>query len=172
MGNAAFVVEKARHERGDLQAIGGIDRLCFPVPTINAIDEIDRPWAQIWVARPDQGNDPVGFLVAWLVADELHVLSLATLPVCRRQGVATALLDTALQFARERRVRLILLEVRRSNRAAIALYRAAGFSAMGIRPSYYADNQEDAIEMTLVLDPVTGKVQPHRDEVELEEAVK
>jgi len=172
MDNTTITVERARHERGDLEAITGIDQTCFPVPTINAIDEVDRPWAQIWVARVNGGNDPVGFLVAWLVADEIHILSLATLPAHRRRGIATALLDATLDFARERQVRAVLLEVRRSNRAAIALYRAAGFSAMGIRAQYYADNQEDAIDMTLRLDPVTGTVRPCRDEVDLEEAVK
>ena len=47
--------------------------------------------------------------------------------------------------------RTVLLEVRRSNQAAFALYAAFGFVTSRIRPRYYADNQEDAIEMTLAL---------------------
>jgi ribosomal-protein-alanine N-acetyltransferase len=172
MGNATIVVERAREELGDVRAIVAIDAACFPVPTVNAPAEMDRPWAHVWVARPGRDMQAVGLLIAWLVADELHVLSLATLPPYRRQGVGRALLAAAVDFARERRVRLVLLEVRRSNRAAIRLYRAAGFSAMGIRPSYYADNQEDAIDMTLVLDPVTGQVQACSDGVQLDEGAK
>ena len=67
------------------------------------------------------------------------------------------------------RTRLVLLEVRRSNRPAIRLYRAFGFTAMGLRRDYYADG-EDAIEMRLTLDPRTGRVIPGRDEVALPEA--
>ena len=46
----------------------------------------------------------------------------------------------------------VLLEVRRSNAAAIALYRALGFFAMGVRARYYPDD-EDAVEMVLALRP-------------------
>jgi ribosomal-protein-alanine N-acetyltransferase len=171
MGSATVHVERARQETGDMQAITAIDEACFPSPTVNAPAEMGRPWAHVWVARPAQGTSAIGFLIAWLVADELHILSLATLPPYRQHGVGTMLLFAALDFAREQQVRLVLLEVRRSNRTAIRLYRAAGFSAMAIRPSYYADNLEDAIDMTLVLDPVTGHVQACPDEVDLEETV-
>jgi [ribosomal protein S18]-alanine N-acetyltransferase len=172
MGSTTVIVERANEGHADVEAIGAIDEACFPAPTLDVRAEMDRPWAHLWVARPEQGEDAIGFLVAWLVADELHILSLATLPAHRRHGTGRALLDAALDFARERRVRLILLEVRRSNRAAIRLYRAAGFSAMGIRPHYYGDNQEDAIEMTLAFHPITGQVQACPDEVDLEEAAK
>ena len=49
----------------------------------------------------------------------------------------------------------VLLEVRRSNAPAIALYRALGFFAMGVRARYYPDD-EDAVEMVLALDLETG----------------
>jgi len=76
---------------------------------------------------------------------------------------------TLVAHAVEHRSRLVLLEVRRTNRPAIRLYRSLGFSAIGVRRRYYSDG-EDAIEMMLVLDPATGTVQQGRDEVELAEA--
>jgi ribosomal-protein-alanine N-acetyltransferase len=57
--------------------------------------------------------------------------------------------------------------VRRSNAAAIALYRSVGFFAMGVRAKYYPDD-EDAVEMVLLLDPATGAVVAHDDEVRLD----
>jgi ribosomal-protein-alanine N-acetyltransferase len=57
--------------------------------------------------------------------------------------------------------------VRRSNAAAIRLYRAFGFSASALRPKYYADNLEDAIEMNLVLDPATGEIVIGEDAVSI-----
>jgi ribosomal protein S18 acetylase RimI-like enzyme len=61
----------------------------------------------------------------------------------------------------------VLLEVRRKNKGAIALYRALGFFAMGVRARYYADD-EDAIEMVLLFDEVTREVVAHADEVRLQ----
>jgi ribosomal-protein-alanine N-acetyltransferase len=107
--------------------------------------------------------------LTWLVADELHILNVATDPTYRRRGIGQALVERAIAFARERRVRLVLLEVRRSNLPAIRLYRSFGFCVLGIRRGYYGDNGEDAIEMGLVLDPETGDIVPSRDEVRLEE---
>ncbi|HEX7597469.1 MAG TPA: ribosomal-protein-alanine N-acetyltransferase, partial [Polyangia bacterium] len=43
------------------------------------------------------------------------------------------------------------LEVRRSNEAALGLYRRFGFVEVGMRPRYYEDNDEDAIVMRLKL---------------------
>jgi ribosomal-protein-alanine N-acetyltransferase len=131
--------------------------------------EAARGFSRIWVARSRLGGDALGFLLAWSVADELHVINIATHPDFRRQGVGTALMHYALEQALRDQARLVLLEVRRSNRAAIELYRAHGFSAMGVRRAYYSDNDEDAIEMMLAIDPGTGKILPGQDEIPLAE---
>ena len=91
--------------------------------------ELERTWAHLWVSR--EGEVPVAFVCTWHVADELHVLNVATHPDHRRRGHARRLLEDAISFASERRVRLVLLEVRRSNAGAIGLYRGFGFIAMG-----------------------------------------
>jgi ribosomal-protein-alanine N-acetyltransferase len=129
--------------------------------------ELAKPWTRAWIARPASGGSPIGFLVAWHVADELHVLGIAVDVAQRRMGLGLALMAEAQAYARRCSIRLLLLEVRRSNRAAIRLYRRLRYSAMGIRPGYYADG-EDALEMMLVLDPVTGEVVPSPDEIHLE----
>ena len=133
--------------------------------------ELERPWARIWIARetePGSGASRIaGYLVAWHVADELHVMNVATRADRRRRGIGRALVDAAVAYARARRVRHALLEVRRSNRPAISLYRSVGFFAMGVRARYYPDN-EDAVEMVLMLDPDTGSVVAHADEVRLD----
>ena len=93
----------------------------------------------------------MAFVVSWHVADELHVLNVATRSDRRRRGIGRALMHEVLGYARAHRVKHVLLEVRRSNRAAIALYRSVGFFAMGVRARYYPDD-EDAVEMVLLLD--------------------
>ncbi|WP_437951634.1 ribosomal protein S18-alanine N-acetyltransferase [Sorangium sp. So ce296] len=149
-----------------LDEIDAVASAAFDVPQFSAREELGRPWTRCWVAREERRA--LAFLIAWHVADELHVLNVATCPTERRRGLATALMRRSLEYAQEQRVRLVLLEVRRSNRAAIRLYRKLGFTAMGVRPRYYSDNGEDAVEMVLTFDPATGAVQPGRDEIRIE----
>ena len=130
-------------------------------------DELARPWSRIWVAR-HAGSTVAAFLVSWHVADELHVLNVATRPDVRRRGLARALMNEVVGYARQHHLRHVLLEVRRSNAAAIALYRSTGFFAMGIRARYYADD-EDAVEMVLPFDPETGAILARADEVRLDD---
>jgi len=164
----AAPVTPARVE--DAEAIAEIDQSCFGQATVNLTAELERPWARVWVARyGGNSGKAVALLLAWSVADELHILSIATMPEHRRTGLARALLAQALDFAKRQRAQRVQLEVRRSNRAAIRLYRGFGFTATGIREQYYADNLEDAIEMALFLDPFTGQIVPGRDDVRVEE---
>ena len=48
-------------------------------------------------------------------------------------------------------VRFSVGAVRRSNEAALELYRGFGFRAVGVRPNYYVDEGEDALVMVLDL---------------------
>jgi ribosomal-protein-alanine N-acetyltransferase len=151
-------------DRVAVQSLSDLTRAAVDVEA-----ELSRPWALFWVARPSLSEDPSAFLVAWAVADELHLIHVATHPAERRRGAARALMSALVDHAKEQRSRLVLLEVRRSNRPAIRLYRAFGFTAMGVRRAYYSDG-EDAIEMMLTLDPKTGHVTPGHDEVTLADA--
>jgi len=54
---------------------------------------------------------------------------------------------------RFRGARLITLEVRPSNAAAMSLYRKLGFRMMGIRKGYYTMPPEDAVVLGLHLNP-------------------
>lgn len=111
-------------------------------------EEHARPWAIVRGAR--QRGALVGLVVAWHVADELHVLDVAVAPDRQRSGVARRLLVSVLDEARGLGVARCLLEVRRSNAPALALYASLGFSAFNERRAYYPDG-EDAIELELRL---------------------
>jgi RimJ/RimL family protein N-acetyltransferase len=67
----------------------------------------------------------------------------------RRQGVGTALLQAALEWAREAGIRKLELHVFPWNEAAIALYEAFGFEREGFRKGHYRRGGEfvDAILM-------------------------
>ncbi len=96
----------------------------------------------------------LGFVVLMPALDEMHLLDISIAAEHQRQGLGRRLLDEAMQLARGTGMRRMLLEVRPSNLAAIALYRAAGFSEIGRRRGYYpaaAAGREDAIVMECVL---------------------
>lgn len=112
--------------------------------------ELARAYAKLWVARVGGANRACGFLLAWDVADEVHLLDLVVAPERRREGVGRELLKTLLDHARGRAARWVLLEVRQSNRGAQRLYEGAGFAVHGERRDYYGDG-EAALEMRLEL---------------------
>jgi ribosomal-protein-alanine N-acetyltransferase len=122
--------------------------------------ELKREIALPWVLRSPGCAEPVAFSLAWSVADELQLLDLATQPEHRRRGYARALLSELLQYAQREHKRLLLLEVRSSNEPAIRLYRSVGFETTGVRRGYYSDRDEDALEMRITFDPITGKILP------------
>jgi [ribosomal protein S18]-alanine N-acetyltransferase len=98
------------------------------------------------IARVVRGaaGAPIGFALVRAAAEEVEVLLVAVDRRVRRRGIGRALLAAAL--ARAPAARVAHLEVRASNTAAIALYEALGFVAVGRRPRYY-DGGEDALTM-------------------------
>ena len=137
----------------DLPVIIEIERVSFPSPWGRSVflDELTREWARLVVYCPSSSRAPVAFINYWVVRDEIHILNVATHPSERRRGIATRLLSWVIGPSVANGARYVTLEVRRSNQAALALYRRFGFEAIGVRPRYYIDNNEDAILMLLSL---------------------
>jgi [ribosomal protein S18]-alanine N-acetyltransferase len=98
----------------------------------------DRPLRQI-----------AGYLVFWLVADEMHILNLAVMQEFRRQGIAKKLVLAGLRSAHQKGARRSFLEVRVSNTLAQKLYSSLGFTGTSVRRDYYDEPVEDAVVMTL-----------------------
>ncbi len=86
-----------------------------------------------------QGEQPVGFILLRLAADEAEIITLAVQPQLRRQGVARRLLTVGLAKVTGRGAQQCFLEVDDSNVAARSLYASAGFAEVGRRPGYYRD---------------------------------
>ena len=97
----------------------------------------------------ESGEVMLGYAVQMLAVDEAELLDIAIAAQHQRRGWGRKLLEEMLALARRKGMRRIVLEVRASNAAAIALYRMAGFTDIGLRRAYYpAENgREDAILM-------------------------
>ena len=139
----------------DLDAIVALDAVAFAhTPVIESIAaELSRSWSRVLVAAETSapvGSALAGFAVFWVVADEIHVISVAVHPEQRRRGVARTLLEAMRGLTADGASRVALLEVRVSNDAAIGLYRSIGFQPDGVRSCYY-DDGEDAQLMSLPL---------------------
>lgn len=112
------------------------------------LGELSRPQARVDLVKRAGDGFILAFANYWIVADEVHLLNIATHPEARRLGHGRRLIAHLFEVATQRACRLVTLEVRRSNEAAQALYRALGFQSVGVRPGYYTDNAEDALLMT------------------------
>ncbi len=139
--------------REDLPEILVIEVASFPHPWTEEMFESELARgdvSQILVARlTDAGTrQPLaGYVCVWVVGDEAHINNIAVDPRWRRRGIATALLDAALDLGRVRGARRAFLEVRASNLGAQALYQQFGFQAAGVRKRYYDHPVEDAVIM-------------------------
>tara|TARA_Y100000588_G_scaffold371938_1_gene443918 strand:+ start:4715 stop:5512 length:798 start_codon:yes stop_codon:yes gene_type:complete len=89
-----------------------------------------------------------GYVGLWFVLDEAHVIVIGLREVDRRKGIGELLFINALEQAIANNSKVVTLEVRRSNDAAIDLYMKYGFQKTGLRIRYYSDNGEDALIMT------------------------
>ncbi|MDP3157645.1 MAG: ribosomal protein S18-alanine N-acetyltransferase [Archangium sp.] len=139
----------------DLPAVMAIEHQAFSNPwsTEMVRKELSQDWSTVLVVEEatPAGWQLRAFAIFWLVADEVHVLNVATDGAVRRRGFGRQVMEAVLATGKTQKCRLATLEVRRSNEAALALYGSLGFRAVGMRPSYYQDNKEDAVIMILDL---------------------
>jgi ribosomal-protein-alanine N-acetyltransferase len=131
----------------DLPAVVAIERRSFPTPWSLAmfVLELSKPSGICLAATA--GDELLGYLVCSRYDRVWHLMNVAVAPERRRGGVASRLIS---QLVEEGGGALpFTLEVRVSNRAAIAMYERLGFRSAGVRPRYYQDNGEDALIMWL-----------------------
>ena len=144
---ARVVVEPMRLE--DVAAVHEIERLSFQSPwPAHAFEQELRGnrLARYLVARA--AGEVVAFAGVWLMVDDAHVTTFGVHPDWRRLGIGRQLLLNLAELSVAIGARRMTLEVRVSNAAAQALYRAFGFEIAGRRPRYYTDDGEDALIMT------------------------
>ena len=150
---AALPLSLRPMEARDVPTVAAVERAVFsdPWPESFFLGELAQPLMYARVAERE--GELVGYSVAWLGAGSAagggtgHLGNLAVTPAERRRGVARALLADLLREAGARGVMSLTLEVRATNDAAQALYRAHGFRLAGIRRGYYRDTGEDAMVM-------------------------
>jgi ribosomal protein S18 acetylase RimI-like enzyme len=103
----------------------------------------------------------VGFAVMQFDDEHAHLMLLAVKPSHQRQGVARQMMSWLLASARVAGMVSVHLELRASNRPALAFYRTLGFAQTLMLAGYY-EQRESAIRMMCLLR--APDVQPPSDD--------
>lgn len=135
----------------DIDVVMRIENESFSLPWSREsyLGELKNNFATYLVG--DYEGEVIGYGGIWVVFEEAHITNVAVAPEYRKAGVGRALMEELERAARQKKATRILLEVRPSNVAALALYREFGYLTSGLRKEYYSDNNEDAIVMTKLL---------------------
>jgi [ribosomal protein S18]-alanine N-acetyltransferase len=143
-------------ELRDIDAVLAIQSGCPEIARWTAADYecVVRGEMAGWIAEED--STAAGFLVARHWVQETEILNLAVRPDRRRRGVATKLITEVLLSSKLVEAERVTLEVRASNRAALAFYERHNFRVVGRRPRYYRNPIDDALLLALNLERASG----------------
>jgi ribosomal-protein-alanine N-acetyltransferase len=94
----------------------------------------------------------VGFIVS-RVGFEVEILNLGVVPRNQKMGIGKALVSEVIRGLRSRGTKRLSLEVRASNTGAKTFYSSLGFTVDGSRPNFYSSPTEDAVLMSLEIEP-------------------
>jgi ribosomal-protein-alanine N-acetyltransferase len=132
-----------------LDAVVAIERRAYTHPWTrgNFADSLRSGYhAQMLVA----GDTVIGYYVAMLGVDEVHLLNITVDPAYQGQGWGRIMLDALALWARAQGAQWLWLEVRTSNTRAQQVYDRYGYRRVGERRNYYPaeHGREDAIVMS------------------------
>jgi len=132
-------------EARDVHAIMAIDRHAYPTPwsrrmTIDQVTGSNRTHLVL-----EKNHEVVGHAGVLFMAGEAHVSTIALAPEVHGRGHGFDLLLALVRAALAARCHALTLEVRATNKTALALYRRFSLAPAGIRRGYYGDNGEDAL---------------------------
>ena len=171
MGLAENTPTSSRWPRATYEAICTEER--------TAEDAIARALFIASTRNPQSSPEIIGFALFCAISTtgggECDLENMVVANDCRRQGIGRRLLNTGVLWCRtwcsaaqhlsqdglrsregERPDVALWLEVRASNRNAIAFYENAGLHISGRRTGYYAQPTEDAVLMTASLRDLTS----------------
>lgn len=159
-GGRGAVIHALSAELAAISRLAEIERRSSRLPWSERLfaEEFENHFSQVFGAS--SGEDLIGFLVAHVVLDEVHVVNLAVEPAWRGRGVGRQLLATVLLRLYYEGVRWAYLEARESNHVALTLYLSLGFYRVAVRPGYYSDNGESAVLLNLDLERLAAS---HRE---------
>jgi len=139
---------KAQPEQ--LSQIMQIEKLCFDSEAFNQrqMQYLIRSQNYFYVIESE------GCVAAYIIllkrknSKSLRLYAIAVAPFARGKGYAKKLISKAIEIARQNEYKMLSLEVKTDNHAAISLYQSLGFQKLKLLTAYYKDHS-DAVKMVL-----------------------
>jgi len=112
------------------------------IPLIYAEAFGEKPWPDDWddfdefdpkgifLATDPPTDKIIGYVISFRRKDFGYISVLAVLPTYRRQGIASALIKTAIQYLRSLGVSAVRVDVHVTNTPAIQAYKKLGFEVV------------------------------------------
>ncbi len=131
----------------DVGMVANLEKEAFPDQwdEVMLLNEMSNCLAKYIVLEVE--DSLVGYAGFWLIAGEAQITRVAIAKDFQGRGLGKKLTKAKLQLAWDSDAYGVTLEVRASNASAQRVYADCGFVQEGVRPGYYADNNEDAVIM-------------------------
>ena len=140
-------MEIRRARPDDATAISELEEKIFadPFSKKDIFSYICSDTGMCFVALDESGV--IGYITGRKIPPEGEIYRIAVREDKRQRGIGYRLLSYAIKTERGSGVETVFLEVRSQNQPARALYKAYGFTEIGVRRNYYQNPSDDAIIM-------------------------
>jgi ribosomal-protein-alanine N-acetyltransferase len=141
----------------DVPVLVGMEKEIYPESPWSAAQFREElagvPRSRKYIVAQDQ-NKIIGYAGIALAGDVADIHTLTVIPEFRRRGIASAMLRELEQWAKNKKVTALMLEMREGNALAQPLYEQAGYSVISRRDNYYAPG----IHALIMRKDLAGKV--------------
>lgn len=131
------------------------------------MEAFDDPWsaasfrgllleATVMTLGLEEDGELIAFVMVQTIAGESDILTVATQPERRRQGIARDLIREMMERLSAQGVTRMTLDVAEDNDPARALYRDLGFTEDGRRPRYYTGKRAVPVDGILMSHDLTS----------------
>ena len=129
--------------KGDLPKIAEMERAYFAGDAWTEkmlLDTMASPFS--WTVLAEEGGQVCGYACLMTLFETAELLNIAVDDTLRRRGVGGLLMNALHERAKELGAERVMLEVRRSNAPAIAMYQKFGYVKIAVRKGYYSDGED------------------------------
>ena len=125
----------------DIPVLVGMEKSIYPESPWSSAQFREElagvPLTRRYIVAVDRSSI-IGYAGIALAGDVADIHTLTVVPDYRRRGIATTMLDDLEEWAREKKVSAVMLEMREGNTEAQPLYEKAGYRSISRRDNYYA----------------------------------
>lgn len=137
-----IIIRKAQFT--DIESVLEIEQESISAWSYNQfLQELNNEFSSFLIC--EYNNVIAGYIIAWMVSDEIQINSIAVKKTLRKHGIGSKLLSAVITDKSGRFFSSVFLEVRSLNTDAISFYIDNGFTKTGLRKKYYID--DDAVLM-------------------------